>query len=332
MTVTVFWADPHPRILPFDVVTDALAANGGELVIGNCESEADLIEQAGACGAEVILISWRKIGGTAVMDALPKVRLMIRLGIGYDQIDDAGGTERGIAVGNCPIYCSTEVAEHTIGLLYGAARQIVWLHERIRAGEWVPASTEVHRIMGRSLGLVGFGSIAKKVAWRAQGLGIKVMAYDKYVDASVMEEAGVESVGLDELLQRSDFVSCHTLLNSETRGLIGARELGLLKPTAYIINTSRGPVIDQAALIEVLKAGKIAGAALDVFEVEPLEEESELRAMENVILTSHQAATSIEALSDLKTELAENLVEWIKTDWSPAVRNTEVKGHLRPRV
>ena len=332
MTVTVFWADPHPRLLPFDVVSDALTANGGELVIGSCETEADLIDQAGAAGAEVILISWRKIGSAAVMDALPKVRLMIRLGIGYDQIDDVAATERGIAAGNCPAYCSTEVAEHTIGLLYGAARQIVWLHERIREGEWMPAATDVHRIMGQTLGLVGFGSIGKKVAWRAQGLGINVIAYDKYVDDAVIREAGVEPVGLDELLERSDFVSCHTLLNAGTRGLIGARELAKLKPTAYLINTSRGPVIDQAALIETLKAGKIAGAAIDVFENEPLEVESELRGLANVILTPHQAATSIEALEDLKTELATNLIEWIKTDWSPAVRNAEVQGHLRPRI
>jgi D-3-phosphoglycerate dehydrogenase len=332
MTVTVFWADPHPRLLPFEVVSDALAANGGELVIGNCESEDDLIAQAGACGAEVILISWRKIGGAAVMDALPKVRLMIRLGIGYDQIDDVAATERGIAAGNCPTYCSTEVAEHTIGLLYGAARQIVWLHERIREGQWVPASTDVHRIMGQTIGLVGFGSIGKKVAWRAQGLGLKVIAYDKYVDDAVMIEAGVEPVSLDELLERSDFVSCHTLLNAGTRGLIGAKELAKMKPTAYIINTSRGPVIDQAALTEVLKAGKIAGAAIDVFENEPLEDESELRGLQNVILTPHQAATSMEALADLKTELAANLIDWIHTDWSNAIRNVEVKGHLRPRI
>ncbi len=332
MTVTVFWADPHPRLLPFDVVSDALAANGGELVIGNCESEADLIAQAGACGAEVILISWRKIGGAAVMDALPKVRLMIRLGIGYDQIDDVAATERGIAAGNCPGYCSTEVAEHTIGLLYGSARQIVWLHERIREGQWVPATTDVHRIMGRTLGLIGFGSIGKKVAWRAKGLGLEVIAYDKYVDDAVIREAGVEPVGLDELLERSDFVSCHTLLNAGTRGMIGARELAMLKPTAYLINTSRGPVIDQAALTETLKAGKIAGAAIDVFENEPLEIDSELRTLPNVILTPHQAATSVEAIEDLKTETAANLVEWIKTDWSPAVRNLEVKGHLRPRI
>jgi D-3-phosphoglycerate dehydrogenase len=114
--------------------------------------------------------------------------------------------------------------------------------------------------------------------------------------------------------------------------LIGANELAKLKPTAYLINTSRGPVIDQKALIETLKAGKIAGAAIDVFEVEPLEDDSELRHLDNVILTPHQAATSMEALADLKTELAANLVDWLKTDWSNAIRNVEVKGKLRPRT
>jgi D-3-phosphoglycerate dehydrogenase len=332
VTVTVFWADPYPRLLPFDVVSDALEANGGRLVSGDCNTEADVIEQADACDAEVILISGKKLGGAAVMDALPKVRLMIRLGIGYDQIDDVAATERGIAAGNCPTYCSTEVAEHTIGLLYASARQIVWLHERIREGKWVPATTGVHRIMGQTIGLIGFGSIGKKVAWRAKGLGLEVIAYDKYVDDAVIREAGVEPVSLDELLERSDFVSCHTLLNAGTRGLIGAKELAKLKPTAYLINTSRGPVIDQKALIETLKAGKIAGAAIDVFEHEPLEDDSELRHLENVILTPHQAATSIEALNDLKTELAANLVDWLKTDWSNAIRNTEVKGKLRPRI
>lgn len=332
MTVTVFLADPHPRLAPYDPIADRLAANGGRLVLGTCETEADLIAQAGEAGAEVILIAWRRIGGAAVMDALPKVRLMIRLGIGYDQIDDVAATERGIAAGNCPTYCAEEVAEHTIALLYGSARQMVWMHEQLRAGGWTPSKTPIHRIKGQTLGLVGCGSIGSKVAWRARGLGLNVIAYDKFRPDEELRALGVEPVSLDELLERSDFVSLHVPLNAGTRGLLSEGKLAKLKPTAYLINTSRGPVIDQAALTDVLAAGRIAGAALDVFEVEPLDPASPLRKLENVILTPHQAASSEEAIAGLKEELTVNLIDWINTSWSNAVRNEEVRERLRPRT
>ena len=160
---------------------------------------------------------------------------------------------------------------------------------------------------------------------------MRVIGYDKYRPADELRAMGVEPVGLDELLAESDYVTIHTPLNDETRGLIGEGELAKLQPHVILVNTSRGPVIDQAALIDVMRSRRIAAAALDVFESEPLDADHELRHMDNVIVTPHMAGYSVEAMADLRADMCNTVAEWIRDSWSPRVLNPEVKGSLRPR-
>ena len=174
------------------------------------------------------------------------------------------------------------MADHAILLLLAAARKLVWLHNRVRGGEWAPTGSELYevpRLYGRVLGLVGFGSIARATANRAKPFGLDVIAYDPYVSQWMARELRVELVpSLEELAARSDFVSAHMPLNDQTRGMLGEAFFKAMKPTAFLINTCRGPVVDEAALISALKSGGIAGAGLDVFEQEPTSPDNPLRS------------------------------------------------------
>ncbi len=330
MTVKVFQVDPHPRMMPYTYEEDAIRNGGGELILGSCQAEDDVIAQAG--DAEILLVAGKPLVTGRVLEALPKVRLAIRAGIGYDVIDTEAATELGVAVGNAPGYCSTEVAEHTIGLLVSLARRIVWAHERIRAGEWVQPGGPVHRITGRTLGIIGCGAIGSKVAARAQGLGLNVIAYDKFRPAEELRAIGVEPVSFEEALSRADYLTIHVPLYTGTRKLINADAIALMKQDAMLVNTSRGPVVDQEAVADALESGHLAGAALDVFEIEPLAADSRLRSLEHVILTPHSAAFSIESIEALRREVCGYVAEWIDTGWAGNVRNPEVRDHLRPRA
>ena len=327
MTVQVFQVDPAPIFAPYTFEQKRIAELGGCLTVGDCETEADVLAQAG--DAEILLVSWKGIVTPAVMDALPKVKLIIRWGVGYDMIDADAAAERGIAVANTPTYCSEEVAEHTIALLMTIARRIVPSHEVMRAGGWNAPAGEIHRMKGRTLGIIGCGAIGLKVAERAQGLGLRVVGYDEYKPAEALRERGVEPVSFDDVLAQADYLTVHVPLNSGPRALIDAAALAKLKPGAMVINTSRGSVYDQAALIDALKSGHIAAAGLDVFEEEPLPADSPLRAEPNAVLTPHRAATSVESLDLLRIEVCDTVGDWISTGWSNRVVNPAVKTTLR---
>lgn len=327
MTVQVFQVDPASIFAPYDFEEARIAELGGHLTIGDCHTEADVIAQAG--DAEILLVSWKEIVTPAVMDALPNVKLIIRWGVGYDMIDAEAAAERGIAVANTPTYCSEEVAEHTIALLMTIARRIVPAHEVMRAGGWDAPAGEIHRMTGRTLGVIGCGAIGMKVAERAMGLGLRVVAFDEYRPAESMRERGVEPMSFDDVLAQADYLTVHVPLNSGTRALIDASALAKLKPGAMVVNTSRGSVYDQAALIEALKSGHVAAAGLDVFEEEPLPADSPLRAEPNAVLTPHRAATSVESLQLLREEVCDTVGDWISTGWSNRVVNRSVKANLR---
>ncbi len=329
MTVQVFQVDPVSLFAPYDFEEERIASLGGKLTLGSCQTEADVIEQAG--DAEILLVSWLGIVTPAVMDALPKLRLIVRWGVGYDMIDADAAAARGIAVANAPTYCGEEVAEHTIALLMAISRRIVWAHENIRAGGWTAPPGTIHRIKGRTLGIIGCGAIGLKVAERAQGLGLRVVGYDEYRPAESLRERGVEPMSFDEVLAQADYLTTHVPLNAGTRALIDAGALAKLKPGSLIVNTSRGSVIDQAALIAALESGHIAAAGLDVFEEEPLPLDSPLRQLPNVVLTPHLAATSIESLHLLRVEMCDTIGDWISTGWSPRIVNPAVKSNLRAR-
>jgi D-3-phosphoglycerate dehydrogenase len=330
VTVQVFQVDSSPRLRPYAYEIGAIREAGGEFVVASCTTEAEIIEQGR--DAEIMLVSWSKMVTPAVMDALPKLRLIARWGVGYDMIDVDAATARGIAVVNTPTYCGDEVAEHAIALLFACARRVTWAHERMRNGEYVFPPYTIHRLSGSTLGIIGCGRIGSKVASRALGLGMKVIAYDKYRPDEELRALGVEPRSFDEVLSTADYITLHTPLNPRTRHLIDAAVLAKIRPGTMLINTSRGAVIDQASLVDALANNRLAAAGLDVFEQEPLPADNPLRALEHVTLTPHTAAFSEESIELLRREMVENVAEWIATGWCHKIVNPEVRGNLRARV
>ena len=224
----------------------------------------------------------------SVMSALEGLKTVVRTGVGYDVIDVPAATELGVIVVNIPDLWIREVANHALGLLLAWNRKIITLDRQVRSGAWKPggpgATGSLH---GETVGIVGLGNIGSAFARRVAAFETTVIAHDPYVDDTRFAALGVERVSLEALAERSDYISVHTLLNEETRHLIGEAFFGRMKPTAILINTSRGPVVDEKALARALQDKRLAGAALDVFEQEPLPPESPLWAMENVLLTPH---------------------------------------------
>ncbi|MDA1062681.1 MAG: C-terminal binding protein [Chloroflexi bacterium] len=301
---------------PFHVVhADARSASGFEI-------ERELLEAAGAtfelrlrddptpiaeraAGADALLVSSAQVS-RALLEQLPRCRVVVRYGVGLDTVDVAAATDLGIVVAYFPDFCQPEVANHATLLLLACAKKLIVLDRAVRDGSWRPGPLEpMAAIHGETLGLVGFGAIAREVAVRGAALGCTVIAHDPYMDADVFEAAGVERVAhLDELLERADYVSLHVPLTAETTGLIGPDQLRRMRPTATLINTARGPVVQQDALIEALREGRLGAAGLDVFEEEPLPADSPLTAMHNVVLTPHTASYSDEAFGNLKRRVA----------------------------
>jgi len=245
------------------------------------------------------------ITGAAVLDQnvirqLTNTRFVLRPYVGYDDIDVDALTQAGVLFANVPDAFIEEVANHTLALILACNRKLVPTDAFVKAGGWSQgagnrqASIPIRRPSVLTLGLVGFGNIARLVVPRAQPFGFRIIATDPYVDAEVARSMGVELVPLEELLAESDIVSLHVFLNAETRHLINAERLKLMKRDAWLINTSRGPVVDEAALADALATGQIAGAGLDVFEVEPMPADTPLLGMSNVVLTSHIASYSEE--------------------------------------
>ena len=330
MTVDVFQIDPVETLAPYTYETEAIHRAGGRLIIGDCNTPEDVIAQAG--DAEVLLLSWKPVLPPEVMDALPKVRLMIRWGVGYDQIDAAAATLRGIAVANAPKNATEDVAEQAIAMLVNCVRHVSWFDQRMHRGEWSPANANrIQRMTGRTLGLIGIGRIGSAVARRARGLGLRVIAHDTFLQDSDVRAAGCEPRSMDALLAESDYISIHVPLNANTRHLVDAACLARMRPGVILINTSRGPVIDEPALIDALKRGHVGGAGLDVFEQEPLQADSPLRGMEHVVLTPHMAAYSEESRHSLRVEVCDVVTDWIRDGWSSGVVNPAVRANLRRR-
>jgi D-3-phosphoglycerate dehydrogenase len=331
MTIKVFQMDRGEEMEPYDVEREIIERAGGELVVENCQSEDDVIAKAG--DAEIFWVSWEPYMSRRVMEALPNCRLVVRWGVGYDQIPVKDATELGVAVANAPAYGTDDVAEHAIALLLATARRVPWLHDGMVKGGWPSiADIPVHRMKGRTLGIIGVGRIGGAAARRGVGLGLRVIGYDKYRPADELRAMGVEPVGIDEVLTDSDYVSLHVPLNDETRGMITPARLAQLRPEAILVNTSRGPVIDEKALIETLKARRITAAAIDVYEREPLGADSPLRSLDNVILSPHVAGYSLEAMVDLRLDMGKTAADWIRDSWSDRVVNPEVRPKLRPRL
>ena len=257
---------------------------------------------ADAAAAEVLISGGLPLGAD-VFAELRRARFLLRPSVGYDDIDVEAATRHGILVGNVPDTFIEEVANHALALILATNRRLLRMDRFVRDGRWIGgedpwvAARPVARLSVITLGLVGFGSIARLVAERARAFGFRLLAADPYVGAESAAPYGVRLVGLDELLRESDIVSIHVLLTRETRHLLDATRLGWMKPTAILVNTSRGPVVDEAALVEALRAGRLAGAALDVFETEPLDPRSPLTQFDDVILAPHLGSYSVEGVA-----------------------------------
>jgi len=260
-----------------------------------------------------------------VMKRVPKLKMIAKRGVGLDNIDLKAATKAGILVTYTKHANSQSVAEHTIGLILTLTKNITIANEEVRTKGWKIRSKLIGiELSGKTLGIIGFGFIGRKVAEIAKALGMNVLVYDPYVPVDVVRGFGCRVVDLDTLLRESDVVSIHAALTKETYHMIGERELRLMKRTAYLINTARGAIIDEKALIKALKEGWIAGAALDVFEEEPLPKDHPLTKFKNVILTPHIAAFTKEAIERMDLMVAEDVVRACKGLKPRNIANPEV--------
>jgi glyoxylate reductase len=262
-----------------------------------------------------------------VMDESPRLQVISNVAVGYDNIDVEAATARGIFVTNTPRVLTETVADLTWALILGTARRVVEADHFLRAGRWqswsptLLAGNDVHH---RTLGVVGLGQIGTAVARRAQGFDMQVLYYDVSRKAAVEEELDLTYRELDELLRVADYITVHVPLNPATRHLIGDREIGLMKKSAYLINTSRGPVVDERALVHALKEGRIAGAGLDVFEHEPLTPSSPLVELDNVVLLPHIGSASLATRSAMASLAAECVIAVLSGRVPPALVNREL--------
>jgi D-3-phosphoglycerate dehydrogenase / 2-oxoglutarate reductase len=297
---------------------------GVELRPQQCGSEEEIIELAH--DADGVLNCYAKMTAR-VIEKLSRCKIIARYGIGVDNVDLAAASKAKILVTNVPDYCVDEVSDHALALLLALARRIATAHGAVTAGAWdVVSHTGIRRLRGQTLGLLGFGKIAKALASKVQPLGMKVLVYDPYLDAELISRHGAEAVSLDRLLAEADAISIHVPLSSETRNIIGERELALMKSAAFLINTSRGGIVDEQALASALKEGQLGGAALDVLNVEPPPEDHPLREAPNIILTPHLAFYSRESVIELQTKAAEEVARALKGEPPRSPVNREVLG------
>lgn len=239
-----------------------------------------------------------------VLRAGVRLRVVGRAGVGVDNIDVDAATQAGVIVVNAPTGNVVAAAEHTIAMLMALARHIPQADAHVRAGLWKRNQFMGVEVRGKTLGAIGLGRVAQEVVRRAQGLGMHVLAYDPYVTAEYAHQRGVELTDLDTLLSRSDFVTLHVPLTPQTRNLINRERLALMQPTARLINVARGGVVDELALVEAIESGRLAGAALDVFEQEPLPADSPLRRCPNIILSPHLGGSTVEAQEKVAEDVA----------------------------
>ncbi|HXD89184.1 MAG TPA: phosphoglycerate dehydrogenase [Urbifossiella sp.] len=303
-----------PRVL----IADKLEAAGIEL-LKSAGLEVDV--RLGLSGAELaaalrecdaaIVRSQPKIGA-AVLEQPGKLRAIARAGVGVDNIDVPAATRKGIVVMNTPGGNTVSAAEHTVALMFAMSRKIPAADAVMKAGGWDRNKFVGTQLAGKTLGVVGLGRIGREVARRAKGLDMTVVALDPFVTAAKAAELGLEtSADLDSLLPRVDFLTIHVPLSAETKSLLGARELGLMKKTACVLNVARGGIIDEAALAAALKAGAIAGAGVDVFTVEPASADNPLLKAPNIVLTPHLGASTVEAQENVAVEAAQLIADFL---------------------
>ena len=288
-----------------DPARKVLSRIGAELQLAQEPTPEAIVRAAAA--ADALLVTYAKITAEMIQQ-MPRCRIISRFGIGVDNVDIPAATDAGIVVTKVPDYCTDEVSDHAVALLLALVRKIPFSSAQVHGGQWaMSAVVPIHRLRGSVLGLVGFGRIPQLVAPKAKAFGVRVVAFDPYVQPEIFTRAGVERVDFSQLLKGSDYVSIHSPLLPETKDLFNDEAFRQMKPTAYLINTARGPIVDEAALARALDAGQLAGAALDVMPQEP-PVGSPLIGRDNVIITPHTSFYSEESLLELQRKASEEVV------------------------
>ena len=295
---------------------------GAELIVAESGTEAEFIDLAPQ--VDGILTCWLHVT-TAVVEAAQQCKVIGRCGIGLDNIDVETATALGMVVTNVPAYCIDEVSDHTMALLLSCARKISLLDRTIKNGDWTrDVGPPMRRIRGQKLGIVGFGKIGKAIVPKAKAFGLEVLIYSPRATDQIAAEHGVTLVDFPELLTESDFITIHAPLNPETEEIFDADAFRRMKPTAHILNTSRGGIIDTGALYDALTTGEIEGAGLDVLAEEPPQSDEPLLALDNAVLTPHAAFTSEESTYDLEVTAAAEVARVLTGQMPESVVNPEV--------
>ena len=306
----------HPTV---EIEREILSEIDPEFILAQCNTEDEVIEAVK--DADGIINQYAPIT-RRVIESLKKCKIIARYGVGVDNIDIKAATESKIIVANVPDYCIDEVSTHTLALILACVRGITLLDRKRREKKWdFTLAKPLFRTQGKTLGLFGLGRIARMVAQKSLGFGFKILAFDPYVSKA---DSGIELVDFSQLLSDSDFISLHTPLLKETRHAFGENEFKKMKKTAYLINTSRGPIIDERNLYVALKERWIAGAALDVMEKEPPNWENLLLKLENLIISPHISFYSEESYVELKTKTAKAVLSVLKGELPRAMINPQV--------
>ncbi|MEL0105972.1 MAG: C-terminal binding protein [Rhodospirillaceae bacterium] len=293
-----------------DPAKEALKDLNPELRMSKDGSVEEILKVAKDCDA--LLVTYAKITAD-VINGMEKCKSIGRFGIGVDNIDIDAATKAGIVVNYVPDYCIDEVSDHAMAMLLALARKITFSDKIVQQGRWeMPAVVPLARLRGRTMGLAGFGKIPQCIVPKAQAFGMDVITYDPYVSEDVLKKLNVKSVGFDELLAQSDYISVHAPLTPETENLFNAQAFKKMKNNALLINTARGPLVNDADLAAALDAGEIGGAGLDVVPVEPLPKDSPLLGRDNLILSPHTGFYSEDALLELQTKAASDVASVLK--------------------
>ena len=302
-----------------DVEKGVLSQVGAELIVAESGDESDLLSLASEHDVAAIMVNWKEVT-PAVLAAAPNCKIVARFGVGVDNIAVAEATDRGIVVANVPDYCYEETSDHALALIMALGRNLVPLINDTKTGNWNlhVSPRPFARLNTQTVGVVGYGRIGRALAEKARGIGMNVIAYTPRLTAERVSDGIEATQSLDYLLAQSDYISLHLPANAATENLINAAKLSLMKPSAYLINTARGAVVDEDALYEALQNGQIAGAALDVISTEYARSGNKLIGLENVWVTPHAAFYSPTAIADLSQKTAENVAAVLRGDKPPA--------------
>lgn len=306
---------------PMSDVSMKILNDAGQVVWAEGDKESQLIKDVE--DAEIVITGSRLITRN-VITAGKKLKGVIAYGVGFDHIDVAAATEKGVYVVNTPGVNAVTVAEFAFGLMLSLGRKIPQLNASVKAGKWVRWELIGKELWGKTLGLVGLGRVGTYLATIGKGFGMKLLVFDPYVPNERVVEIGGEPVKLDDVLRRSDFVVVCCLLTDETKGLISEKAIGMMKPTAYLINVARGPIVDEPALIKALQEKRIAGAGLDVFEKEPPAADNPLLKFESVVASSHMAGLSLESTERIQLTVAEEAARMLKGEEPKYLVNKEL--------